>query len=183
MDTFISSILLWPCNFAPVGWAFCNGQILSIAQNAALFSLLGTTFGGNGTTTFALPDMRGRVPVGAGQGPSLSNYNLGQVGGAEHVTLTISNLPSHAHSFTVSASNANATVSTPAAPNNVLAAPYDGTAFNSVNGYNNSTPNTALNVGSPNTGLIGSNTPVPILPPYLGLNYIIALNGIFPSRS
>ncbi|HXO75603.1 MAG TPA: tail fiber protein [Puia sp.] len=183
METFLSCILLWPCNFAPVGWAFCAGQLLSIAQNSALFSLLGTTYGGNGTTTFALPDLRGRVPVGVGQGPSLSNYNLGQASGSEHVTLTIGNLPAHAHTFTVSASNVNATVSTPAAPNNVLAAPYDGANFNSINGYNNVAPNTALNVGSNTTGIIGNNTPIPVLQPYLGLNYIIALNGIYPSRS
>jgi len=182
METFIACILLWPCNFAPNGWAFCMGQTLSIAQNSALFSLLGTTFGGNGTTTFLLPDMRSRVPIGAGQGTGLTPYVLGQVGGNESVTLLPNNMPAHAHTFTVSASNAQATVSTPAAPNNVLAAPYDGVAFNSVNGYINTAPNTPLNVGATSTGLTGNNIPFPVIQPYLGLNYIIALVGIFPSR-
>src|SRR5947199_356915 len=118
METFLACILLWPCNFAPNGWAFCAGQILSIAQNSALFSLLGTTFGGNGQTTFALPDMRSRVPVGVGQGPGLSDYLLGQVSGTETVILTTNNLPAHSHTFTVSASNAQATVSIPAAGTN-----------------------------------------------------------------
>lgn len=183
METFLSCILLWPCNFAPVGWAFCAGQILSISQYAALFSLLGTTYGGNGTTNFALPDLRSRVPIGAGQGTGLSSYVLGQVSGSEHFTLTTPNLPAHVHSFTVSASNQQAVYSIPAPPNNVLAAPYDGTAFNAVSGYNSSTPNTPLNVGSSNTGITGNNTPIPLLQPYIALNYIIALNGIFPSRS
>src|SRR5215218_9391620 len=86
-------------NFAPRGWAFCQGQILSIAQNTALFSLLGTTFGGNGQTTFALPDLRGRVPVGWGQGPGLSNRNLGEVGGQENTTLTQNEIPTHNHTL------------------------------------------------------------------------------------
>jgi microcystin-dependent protein len=182
MDTFLACILLWPCNFAPTGWSFCAGQLLSIAQNSALFSLLGTTFGGNGTTTFGLPDMRSRVPVGVGQGTGLSNYLLGQVAGTENVSLTINNLPGHAHTFTVSASNAQATDSTPAAGTNVLAAPYDTANFNPIAGYNNIAPNTALNVGSNLTGLVGNNIPIPIMQPYLGLNYIIALQGIYPSR-
>jgi microcystin-dependent protein len=183
MDTFIACILLWPCNFAPVNFAFCAGQLLPISQNAALFSLLGTTYGGNGTTTFALPDMRSRVPIGVGQSPGHSTYVLGQTGGVEAVSLTVSNLPSHAHTFTVSASNAQATVSTPAAGTNTLAAPYDTGNFAEIAGYNNSAPNTALNTGNGLTGLAGGNTPLPVLQPYLGLNYIIALYGIFPSRS
>lgn len=180
-------IMLWPCNFAPNGWAFCAGQILPISQNTALFSLLGTTYGGNGTTTFALPDLRGRVPVGAGQGPGLSSYALGQVGGTESVTMTINQMPQHAHSvtFTVSASNAQATDSVPTATINTLAAPYDAANFNAIAGYNNQTPNTALKIGTnPNTtGVAGGNQPMPNMPPYLSINYVIALNGIFPSRS
>ena len=182
METFLACILLWPCNFAPTGWAFCAGQLLSISQNSALFALLGTTFGGNGQTTFALPDMRSRVPVGVGQGTGLSTYVRGQVSGTETFSLTINNLPAHAHSFTVSASNAQATVSTPVAGSNVLAAPYDTANFNPIAGYNNVAPNTALNVGSNVTGPIGNGLPIPIVQPYLGLNYIIALQGIFPSR-
>lgn len=182
METFIACILLWPVNFAPNGWAFCAGQILSIAQNTALFSLLGTTFGGNGQTTFQLPDLRGRVPVGAGQGTALSNYELGQVGGTESTILTTANMPSHSHTFTISAANSPATDSKPLA-NYALAAPYDAVNANPIAGYINATPNTQLNIGGGNTSLVGNNTPVSLLPPYLGLNYIIALQGIFPSRS
>src|SRR5688572_18111229 len=106
MDEFIAIIKMFGGNFAPRGWALCNGQILSIAQNTALFSLLGTTFGGNGQTTFALPDLRGRVPIHPGQGPGLSNYSLGQQAGTETVTLTINNMPAHGHPFAVPASSA-----------------------------------------------------------------------------
>src|SRR3977135_1047673 len=101
MDAYIALILLFGGNFEPRNWAFCNGQIMSISQNTALFSLLGTTYGGNGQTTFALPDLRGRVPVGQGQGPGLSNYSLGQVAGAENLFLSIAQLPSHTHAITL----------------------------------------------------------------------------------
>src|SRR6187551_576055 len=103
MESFIASIILFAGNFAPRGWAFCQGQILSIAQNTALFSILGTTFGGNGQTTFALPDLRGRVPMHWGQGPGLTNRTLGEIGGTENVTLTVNNLPSHTHVSTLTA--------------------------------------------------------------------------------
>src|SRR5713101_9760645 len=107
---FLGMLMLVPYNFAPRGWAFCNGQIMSIAQNTALFSLIGTTFGGNGQTTFALPDLRGRVPLhsGASQGPGLSLYDLGQAGGAENVTLTTNQMPIHTHVLTLAANAKNA---------------------------------------------------------------------------
>src|SRR5437867_8649105 len=107
---FLGMIILVPYNFAPRGWAFCNGQILPIAQNTALFSLLGTTYGGNGQTTFALPDLQSRVPIGAGQGPGLSNYDIGQQGGNEHVTLTLNELPLHTHAVTLNGLAATANV-------------------------------------------------------------------------
>ena len=180
-------IMLWPCNFAPLGWNYCDGTTLSIAQNAALFSLLGTTYGGNGQTTFQLPDFRGRVPVGAGSGPGRSTYTLGQAGGNENVTLTIGQMPAHNHplSITISASNVQATAITPSAAANTLAAPYDPVAFNGVNGYVAGAPNVPLNVGPlpATTGITGSNLPTPILQPYLAVNYVIALQGIFPSRN
>src|ERR1041385_3867939 len=103
---FLGAICMFGFNFAPRGWAFCNGQILPIAQNTALFSLLGTTYGGNGQTTFALPDLRGRVPIHFGQGPGLSLYDLGQVGGSETVTLTPSTMPAHNHSLACSSDDA-----------------------------------------------------------------------------
>src|SRR5689334_14491352 len=109
----LASIAIFAGNFAPRGWALCNGQILPIAQNTALFSLLGTTYGGNGQTTFALPDLRGRAPIGTGQGPGLSNVDLGQVGGTENVTLLTSNMPMHNHSL--NASSAAADVGAPGA--------------------------------------------------------------------
>jgi len=181
MDAFLACILLWPVNFAPNGWAFCMGQILSISQNAALFSLLGTTYGGNGTSTFQLPDFRGRVPVGTGQGLGLSLYDLGQVGGTETVSILTSNMPAHAHTFTVSANSTNATDSTPKAGYS-LAAPYDNVNASPIGGYVNAAPDTQLNIGTGVTSSVGNNIPISITQPYLSVNYIIALTGIFPSR-
>ncbi|MGH6630282.1 MAG: phage tail protein, partial [Burkholderiales bacterium] len=118
---FLGMIQIFPYNFAPRGWAFCNGQILPIVQNTALFSLLGTTYGGNGQTTFALPDLRGRFPNSSGQGPGLSNYDLGQVGGTESATLTINQMPTHNHTATFASTSAlnaatiKATLQTPVA--------------------------------------------------------------------
>jgi microcystin-dependent protein len=191
MTPFLAMIMLWPCNFAPQGWAFCAGQILSIAQNTALFSLLGTTFGGDGVSTFALPNMQGRVPVGAGNGAGLSSYVLGQQSGAEHTTLLVTNMPSHTHPLTltlnIQVSNAKGTVSTPASPNNVLAATYDVSNDNPIQGYNGVAPNTTLNVGttpiSGTAGNTGGSQPFSILQPYLALYYCIALQGVYPSRS
>ena len=104
MEPFIGMIVQFGGNFAPRGWALCDGQLMSIAQNSALFSILGTTYGGDGRTTFALPDLRSRVPIHPGQGPGLSRYVLGQAGGVESVTLTVNNMPSHNHSFSGSSS-------------------------------------------------------------------------------
>src|SRR5438067_3503009 len=112
-------------NFAPKNWAFCAGQILPIAQNTALFSLIGTTFGGNGQTTFALPDLRGRYPIGAGQGPGLANYDLGQVGGTENITLTIGNMPAHSHTVKPNAVKDDPNVGN---PQNTL--PANGSFYN-----------------------------------------------------
>src|SRR3989442_14603602 len=107
---FLGMIILVPYNFAPRNWAFCNGQLLPIAQNTALFALIGTTYGGNGQTTFALPDLRGRAPISSGQGPGLSNYTLGQVGGTEIVTLLSNQMPVHTHAVTLSGLSATANV-------------------------------------------------------------------------
>lgn len=166
---FLGEIFLVPYNFAPRGYAFCAGQILPIAQNTALFSLLGTTFGGNGQTTFALPDLRGRVPIGAGQGPGLSSVDLGQVGGTETVTLTQTQLPAHIHLAAASQAAGTSTRPSnqfPAAGQPVYEATSDGTTLNP--GFVQSA---------------GNNQPFSIEQPFLGLNYIIALEGIFPSRN
>src|SRR3954465_13916452 len=110
---FIGQISLFGGNFAPRGWAFCKGQLLAISQNTALFSILGTTYGGNGQTTFALPDLRGRVPIHFGQGPGLSSYALGETGGAETTTLTVNELPAHTHAVSPRASNNAQTTNRP----------------------------------------------------------------------
>lgn len=166
---YLGQITLFPYNFAPRGWAFCGGQILSIAQNTALFSLLGTTYGGNGQTTFALPDLRGRVPVSSGQGPGLSNYTLGEISGTETVTLNLTQIPSHNHQ--VSCLNSDATSGKPSG--NILAA--GPTAY--VQPPGNSFMAAAMIQPA------GGNQPIGILQPSLCLNYCIALEGIFPSRN
>jgi microcystin-dependent protein len=160
-------------NFAPRGWAFCAGQLLPIAQNTALFSILGTTYGGNGQTTFALPDLRGRAPVSSGQGPGLSSYVLGEQGGNETVTLTSPEIAAHAHSFSLPSSSSaqNTTLTDPVSA-------YLGVAGTPI--YSTS----ADGVMAPgNTGPAGGSQPHQNLPPYLCVNFIIALEGIFPSRN
>jgi microcystin-dependent protein len=168
-------------NFPPRFWAFCNGQLLSISQNTALFALLGTTYGGNGQTTFALPDLRGRVPIQHGQGPGLSNYSLGQVGGAESSTLTTSQMPVHAHTFSGQQAVASTAGTTPDPTGNILAAPAS-----SIPQY--AAPNAAT--GSTGTGSVtgttataGGSQPQSLLQPYLAVNFSIALAGIFPSQN
>jgi microcystin-dependent protein len=166
-EPFIGEIRLLPFNFAPRGWAFCQGQILSIAQNTALFSLLGTTYGGNGTTTFALPDLRGRVAVSAGQGPGLSSYTLGQQSGVESVTLLTTQMPSHSH--LVNCNSGDADSGTPLNKFPAGASSYSGSAGSTMN------PGTIGNAGG--------SQPHTNVQPLLVLNYCIALEGIFPSRN
>lgn len=164
---YLGMIITVPYNFAPRGWAFCNGQILSIAQNTALFSLLGTTYGGNGQTTFALPDLRGRVPISSGQGPGLSSYNLGQSAGVENVTLTTDEIPVHTHGVgatgTFATKNPGGQVP---APGGAYGSPTDGTSMDA-------------NMVRPT----GGSQPHTNIQPYLTLNFCIALAGIYPSRN
>jgi microcystin-dependent protein len=164
-EPFLGELRLFPYNFAPRGWAFCQGQILAIAQNTALFSLLGTTFGGNGQTTFALPDLRGRVAVSSGQGPGLSPYDLGQSGGTESVTLTSNEMPQHAH--TIGGTNSASTGSRPGGKVNAAGGAYSDTS----------------DAPMQPTGGTGGSQPHGNVQPYLTLNYCIALEGIFPSRN
>jgi microcystin-dependent protein len=168
-EPFLAEIVMFAGNFAPRGWAFCSGQILAIAQNTALFSLLGTTFGGNGQTTFALPDFRGRVPVHAGQGPGLSSYNIGQVGGNESVTLLTTQMPAHNHSAACSPNDANLGL----AEGNFLAT----TATNTYA----STGGSAL--AATTIGQSGGSQPHTNIQPYTCVNFIIAIEGIYPSRN
>lgn len=165
MTPFLGQILLVPYNFAPSGYAPCEGQLLTINENTALFSLLGNTYGGDGLRNFALPDLRGRVPIHAGQGPGLSNVALGEHGGAEKVALATANLPPHTHP--IGASSAPATTDTPTS------------AVVASGGAYGSTSDTTL---AP-SGATGSGTPIDVRAPYLGLTYVIALQGIFPSRN
>lgn len=202
METFLSAILLWAANFAPRGWAFCQGQILSIAQNSALFSLLGTTFGGNGTTTFALPNFASRVPVGVGQGPGLSPYVLGQASGVESVTLITTQMPQHTHiAFVAAGSGASSATGTLKAINgpggsdlpggNYLAqdtaagSTVYGSAGTPVNMNAGAVAISNITVPLPavTNGMAGGSQPHDNIQPYLAINYIIALEGIYPSRN
>jgi microcystin-dependent protein len=176
---YLGEVRLVSFNFAPKGWAFCDGQVLSINQNQALFSLLGTQFGGNGQTTFALPDLRGRVVVSSGQGPGLSNYNVGDRGGVEAVALNTAQLPPHNH--LALESPAPGTSATPAS-GSVLVPPTllparDGAAVPHY-GPNLNTQLSPAAIGFTGAGLAHENRP-----PGLVLRYIIALQGIFPSRN
>lgn len=179
MEAFIASIILFGGNFAPRGWAFCQGQILSIQQNTALFSLLGTTYGGDGITTFGLPDLRGRVPIGQGQGPGLRPYTLGEMGGVEHVTLLTNEMPMHTHSLMVS----NGAGTTNVASGNYLANGAVTIARGNTvpaNVYGTS-PGGQLNPATVN--IQGGSQPHENRQPYLAINYIICLQGIFPPRN
>jgi microcystin-dependent protein len=169
-EPFLGMLAIYGFNFAPRGWAMCNGQILSIAQNTALFSLLGTTYGGNGQTTFALPDLRGRVPNHQGQGPGLSSYSLGQEGGTETVTLTVNELAQHTHTYTPHASSAPTTKN----PSGNYIAATGSPIFGTTND---------VGMHADTTDIAGGSQPHPILQPYLTLNFCIALEGIFPSRN
>jgi microcystin-dependent protein len=176
MEPFIGTIIMFAGNFAPRGWAFCYGQILSIAQNTALFSILGTTYGGNGQTTFALPDLRGRVPMQPGQGPGLSPHTLGEQAGAETVTLLQTQMPAHNHIVNASSANGSA----PSPQNNFNAVTYDPNTLNPLDSYSSS-QNTTMNPAV--IGASGGSQPHQNMQPYTCINFIIALEGIFPSRN
>lgn len=182
MEPFIGQILLFGGNFAPRGWALCDGQLLPISQNTALFSILGTTYGGDGRSTFALPDLRSRVPVHAGTGPGLSPKTLGQRGGTESTQLTINNLPPHTH-------NAVSTVNcvTDSGNTNEAVGNYWSKDLGSQSATYNSS---STNIGQMNSGAVttqlgntGGGQSIDNMQPYQTLNYIIALTGLFPSRN
>ncbi len=171
MEGTIAEIRLFAGTFAPRSWAFCNGQILSIASNTALFSLLGTTYGGNGTTTFALPDLRGRAAIHTGTGSGLSSRTLGQTGGAETVTLTAAQMPSHTHALLPSTGTPN--TASPAG------------AFLPVGSsriYASAGP-AGMALAGASIGNAGSSLPHENMQPFLAVNYIICTAGIFPSRN
>jgi microcystin-dependent protein len=171
MDPFVAEIRVFPFNFAPKGWAFCNGQLLPISQNTALFSLLGTTYGGDGKSTFALPDLQGSAPMHPGQGPGLSLHDLGETGGSDTVTLLESEIPAHIHG--VSASQSDGTSQSPA--NERLAS---GIGIAQYAASNNLTQ-LSSQVITP----AGGDQPHNNLQPYLTLNFCIALQGVYPPRT
>jgi microcystin-dependent protein len=170
-NPILGSIILFAGNFAPKGWAFCEGQLLSIAQNNALYSLIYNTYGGDGKTNFALPDLRGRAPIHFGQGVGLDMYKQGQSGGSEVVVLNLQQLPAHNHSVVVQVSSQAATSDDPAG--NVLAkGSLDFGSSTAANGR----------YGGVKETTVGSGQPVSVRSPYLALNYIIAIQGIYPSQ-
>lgn len=177
MNSFIGAICLFGFDFPPRGWALCQGQLLPINQNQALFSLLGTTFGGNGVTTFALPDLRGRVPMHYGLGAGLPQVQQGEIGGSEIVTLLSTQIPPHTH--VVSVNNAASIVVTPVAGNSI--AKLRDINNEDVKLYNSTAANTLINNNT--IGLAGGGQPHPNMQPYLVMNYSIALQGFFPSRN
>lgn len=168
MDPFIGQLMCVGFNFAPRGWALCDGSLLSINQNTALFALLGTTYGGNGTTTFALPDLRGRAPIGQGQGPGLSQIVQGEMSGQEQVTLSVGQMPPHNHLLATSNSGESQTAS-----GNVPA-----NAASEIYG----SPTAGQTMASNACGPAGNGLPVGIRNPYIGMYWIIATDGVFPSR-
>lgn len=188
MDPFIGQIVLFGGNFAPRGWALCQGQLLPIAQYTALFSIIGTIYGGDGRTTFALPDLRGRTALSSGNGPGLSNYALGRRSGEESHTLTTLEMPSHDHQIqtTMKVSSANSTQSA-ATSGSSIATPGSpgGRGFDASLGFNQATPDISLNSASTSVTVSnnGGNQPHNNMQPYLVTNYIIALEGVFPSRN
>src|SRR5690348_7332066 len=168
---FVAEIRIFAGNFAPTGWALCNGQLMPISQNTALFSLLGTTYGGDGKSTFALPNLQGSAPLQAGQGPGLSLRDLGEIGGEQAVTLLQTEMPAHSH--TVQA----ATATNDGSPvNNVWGSGQKG--FGNL--YTTSNPQTNVQMNPFGTSIAGGSQPHNNMMPYLGLTFIIALQGVFP---
>jgi len=165
---YVGEIRMFAGNFAPAGWAFCNGSLVPIAENETLFNLIGTTYGGDGQQTFALPDLRGRVPVHQGSGPGLSTRQMGELAGSETATLTVGQMPMHTH--VLRASNAAATLGTPAG---------DVLAKTSINSYGSAPP--TMPMAAPAVPLAGGSQPHENMAPFTAISYIISLFGIFPS--
>ena len=186
MEPFIGQIQLFGFNFAPRGWAFCSGQLLAINQYSALFSLLGTTYGGDGRTTFGLPDLRGRVAVGGGygQGPGLSNIRLGEKSGNQDTFLTVQNLPSHNHQAAFAGTPAPVSTSaagTSSDPTGLV--PANSGRRDPEYAEAGESPNRAAPAGTITVGNTGGSQSFSNRQPYLGLNFCIALVGIYPSRN
>jgi len=171
-DPFVAEIRIFAGNFAPIGWALCDGQLMPISQNTALFSLLGTTYGGDGKSNFALPDLQGCSPMSFGQGPGLSLRDLGESGGSQSVTLLQSEIPAHNHTMQASTSSGQGSPASNAFGSAVRGRPA---------AYSSAAPNTSMSPLA--TAITGGNQPHNNMPPYLGLTFIIALQGVYPPRS
>lgn len=184
MEGYIGQIMMFGGNFAPRNWAFCHGQLMSIAQNQATFSILGTAYGGDGRTTFGLPDLRGRVPLGEGAGPGLPTYSLGQRGGAYQTVLNQDNMAPHSHApaLHVSSANASQNVATAGA---TVATPgtVSGRSFVPTAGFNTATPDIAMNSGSISSTPVGRGVPFNNMQPFQAMNYVICISGLYPSRN
>ena len=172
-DPFVAEIRIFPFNFAPKGWAWCDGQLLPLSQNTALFALLGTTYGGNGKSNFALPDLQGRAPMHPGQGPGLSLHDLGETGGSETVSLLESEIPSHAHAVRASTDDGDLKAPTPARS---LARSIGGSAYAPAN-------NPLVPMSDQTLVPAGGDQPHNNMQPYLTISFAIALQGIFPSQN
>jgi microcystin-dependent protein len=172
MDPFVAEIRIFPFNFAPKGWAFCDGQILPLSQNTALFSLLGTTYGGDGKSNFALPNMQGNAPMHPGQGPGLSLHDLGETGGSETVSLLESEIPSHSHAWRVTASDPGEDRT-----------PGGEALARSVGGNLYAAPGGLLALSDNTLAPAGGDQPHNNMQPYLTLNFCIALQGVYPPRT
>lgn len=176
MDQYLGEIRMFGGNFAPVGWALCQGQLMSISQYAALFSILGTTYGGDGISTFGLPDLQGRAPLHWGQGQGLSNYEIGAQVGVESVTLITNQMPAHTHAM-----SANSQPGTESKPNGAFLANSADASLNGLTIYSAATSDTTLNPTSMTSA--GGSQPHDNMQPYLAINYIIATEGLFPTRN
>ncbi len=187
-EPFLGEIRIFAGNFAPRSWAFCDGQLLSVDQNQSLFSLLGTTYGGDGRTTFGLPDLRGRAPIHAGQGASLSNYNLGQNGGEETVALTESEIPSHNHDASATVETevtlpVNDSESESLSPNGNYLAKSRVTAYSDTTNGTYLAKTEATSTATVTVGSTGGAQQHENRPPYLAVHYIICIQGIFPTQN
>jgi len=178
-DQFVAEIRIFPFNFPPKGWAFCNGQLMPISQNTALFSLLGTTYGGDGKSTFALPNLQDCAPMQPGQGQGLSQRFLGEMSGSEAVTLLSSEMPFHTH--LLSGSDADATTNSPAGQYPAKGLWDAGTSAGVIGAYSDASPGNAA-MAPQALSLAGGSLPHNNMQPYLTLNFCIALQGIFPAR-